>query len=354
MTRTSEPDRRFHSAAIFAADGKALKENGRPLLVKLGWKNSGAWRKFENRLFFLSMPSSDLSPWEIGLGLTGGMNMSFDPIDTNTRSAVIPPALRLIERRDSRVRRMRLYVHRALGGSLGIGYDEHGQATSLSYQSYGSGTPRPPAELIEVWQGCETCRYTTYTTINKVHRHHYSNPPTSWTPDQFMEMIGDTPNYRLEFEGIRPGRFSRACDVFCKAAGSQWHDVHFGVCLLPETFHEMFRQVRSEVPGYFFGRFFASYRKGFDPYARPAVADVGETVRYPMVSIKRRRLSKGGEKDIDVDLVHRPQGDCYFDIQVVHHNPPDDKCVRQTLVDAISVLDGKAAIWDGDPMLRWQ
>lgn len=108
------------------------------------------------------------------------------------------------------------------------------------------------------------------------------------------------------------------------------------------------------IPGYFFTAFFGSYAKGFDPYARPAAADAGETVRYPLVTCERRRLNKDGEKDLEIDIVHRPQGDCYFDIQARSFNPPDDTVVRNTLSEAIALLDVKAEIWDGDPFLRWQ
>ncbi len=52
--------------------------------------------------------------------------------------------------------------------------------------------------------------------------------------------------------------------------------------------------------------------------------------------------------------MHRPQGDCYFDIQALSFNPADDTVVRTTLAEAIALLDVKAEIWDGDPFLRWQ
>jgi hypothetical protein len=65
-------------------------------------------------------------------------------------------------------------------------------------------------------------------------------------------------------------------------------------------------------------------------------------------------LNKDGEKDLEIDIVHRPQGDCYFDIQALSFNPADDNVVHNTLAEAIASLDVKAEIWDGDPFLRWQ
>ena len=76
--------------------------------------------------------------------------------------------------------------------------------------------------------------------------------------------------------------------------------------------------------------------------------------RYPLVTCERRRRNKDGEKDLEIDIVHRPQGDCYFDIQALSFHPADDTVVRNTLAEAIALLDVKAEIWDGDPFLRWQ
>lgn len=350
MTRANGPDPRFCSAAIFADDGKALKANVRPALVHFGWKNSGAWRWFENRHFHFAMPSSDLSPWEIGLGLTGGMRFVFLPRDVATQSVALRPALRLIQKRHAGFRSTSLDVSLTEGESVSIGYSEHGEKTWGSYRSYKSGTPMPARQLLKPWQGCRKSSYTSWEDTG-------SQPvemSSCWTVDDILKLIGDTPRYCVEFEDAIPAEFDHACNSFEQETTGRCKWLYFGICYEPETFDELSPQVISEVPGYFAGSFFASYRKGFDPYARPAAADAGQTVRYPLVSLKRRRLCRGGEKDIWVDLVHRPQGECYFDLQVVHDNAPDDKWTRTTLVEAIATLDVKAEVWDGDPMVRWQ
>jgi hypothetical protein len=59
----SKPDPRFRSAAIFAADGTALKKVIRPKLKSLGWKSPGGWRAFEHRMCRCAPPPVDFTPW---------------------------------------------------------------------------------------------------------------------------------------------------------------------------------------------------------------------------------------------------------------------------------------------------
>jgi hypothetical protein len=158
---------------------------------------------------------------------------------------------------------------------------------------------------------------------------------------------------RVFFGHVTAKHFEDACDALLECLAGRVTYASLLMSFEPPTVGELFPVVATRVPAYFDGGFFARYRKGFDPYARPAAADAGETVRYPMVSIERPKLSRDGDKDLQIDLVHRPQGDCYFDIQVVSFNPPNDTVVRKTLEDAIKPLAVKAEIWEGDPFQRW-
>lgn len=230
--------------------------------------------------------------------------------------------------------------------SIGTEKDD-GASMTISFYEGCQSVWLPSAHLLEPWLGCETCQYGNCPS-------RCTTEAGDWTIDGLRDILGAFPRYSVEFGGVNRKQLARACDALKREIAGKVTWLRHSVAIAYTRRDEVFPLVTQRVPGYLETAFYGGYAKEFDPYARPAAADAGETVRYPLVTCKRPHLNKDGEKDLDIDIVHRPQGDCYFDIQAFSYHPPDDQFVRNTLAEAIASLDVKAEIWDGDPFLRWQ
>lgn len=340
-------DPRFRSAAIFAADGAKLKKAIQPKLKPLGWKSPSGWRAFERRNFQLAPPPRDFTPWTEPGGMIGEVDVcAWVALPANCE-ATTQAALDFIGDLPAGPNRNAMTLNIADGCSIGTGMTTNGEPY-FSLQSFESRKDPwvPPAELLYPWLGCATCEYGA--------RYSECVPFPSWTIDDIRARLGGLPRYALRLGGVSREQFARACDALKREVAGKVTWVSHAVWFNHVACGELFPHVTQQVPGYTSTSFFGGYAKGFDPYARPAAADAGETVRYPLVACKRPRLNNDGEKDLSIDIVHRPQGDCYFDIQAFSYNPPDDQVVHNTLAEAIASLDVPAEIWDGDPFLRWQ
>jgi hypothetical protein len=87
----------------------------------------------------------------------------------------------------------------------------------------------------------------------------------------------------------------------------------------------------NHLPGFVSTGTFFEYRKDFDPYDRPLEAE-GYSVRFPLF----QKYVRGA--DVQVDVVHRPAGDCLYDIQVSHYDKPKlPRKVLEKLLDKVEV-----------------
>jgi hypothetical protein len=349
MTRASGArDARFQSAAIFAPDGMTLKKLVQPKLKALGWKSPGGWRGSEFRCMYFADPPKDYTPWQSPGGVLGPMSIRLESIVPAECDALIPAALDFIGEQPPGLKYNTLSVDGLLGGVTTIRTGDDGdRSMSITFFDTCESVLLPSPGVLEPWAGYSKCRFGPNPSDQ-------TNEMSSWTVDELRKHLSQWPRYSMDVSGVSDSQFRVACEALkaeltgnarnaCHAVG-----VHHTLC------DEVFPLVRARVPGYFFTSFLGGYAKGFDPYVRPKAADDGYTVRYPLVTCERRHLDKNGRKDIKVDIVHRPQGDAYFDLQARTFNPPDDRFVRETLVDALATLDVDAEIWDGDPFLRWQ
>ncbi len=347
MSMANTPDSRFRSAAIFAADGTTLKKVIQPQLDPLGWKAAGNWRGFEHRRFWLTPPPRDFTPWTNPGGMIGPLSIR---TDVNSRPDCENTAREAIHFVCEKPRGLSLNSA-TLGLQTGctVSIGENGtdeRYLTLIFHEDCRNVILPSPELLRPWLGCATCEYgVQYTKCV---------PCGPWTIDELRSRLAELPQYSLELCGISSDHFALACEALKQDVTGKVEWVSHSVEIDHSQCGEVFPLVTKRIPGYLFTAFFGSYAKGFDPYARPAAADAGETVRYPLVACERRRVNKDGEKDLQIDIVHRPQGDCYFDIQARSFNPADDNVVRNTLAEAIALLEVKAEIWDGDPFVRWQ
>jgi len=345
----NSPDPRFRSAAIFAADGVTLKKVVQPQLKPLGWKSAGGWRGFEHRMFQLTPPPRDFTPWTNPGGMMGPVSIRTEVNQSGDCQRTCCAALDFLSKYSAEVWRNAITFEVCGGPTVALGTDcSHEKYLTISFYDADRRHVAPPsAELLRPWVGSATCEYG----VNPAER---TTKLSSWTIDDLRSRLAELPLYSLRLGGISSEQFARACEAVKQEVAGKVKWISHSVEIQHSQCGEIFPLVTERIPGYFFTAFFGSYAKGFDPYARPAAADVGETVRYPLVTCERRRLNKDGEKDLDIDIVHRPQGDCYFDIQAGSFNPADDTVVHNTLAEAIALLDVKAEIWDGDPFLRWQ
>ncbi len=341
------PDPRFRSAAIFAADGATLKKVIQPQLKPLGWKSAGGWRGFEHRRFWLTPPPRDFAPWTNPGGMIGPVSIRTEVTRSGDCEKTRCAALDFLSKHSAESYENGISLGVSGGPSVELGTDSsHENYLTISFSDAGRNVFRPSTELLRPWLGSATCEYGV--------RYSERVPCGPWSIDELRSRLAELPGYSLRLGGISREQFALACEAVKQEVTGKVKWISHSIKIDHSQCGENFPLVTERIPGYFFMAFFGGYAKGFDPYARPAAADAGETVRYPLVTCERRRLNKDGEKDLEIDIVHRPQGDCYFDIQALSFNPADDNVVRNTLAEAIASLDVKAEIWDGDPFLRWQ
>jgi hypothetical protein len=346
---TNSPNPRFRSAAIFAAEGATLKKIIQPQLKPLGWKAAGKWRGFEHRCFWLTPPPRDFTPWIAPGGIIGPVSIRTKVNQSSDCQEASCAALDFLGEHSLEVCITSIALEVSDGPTVALGINSkcENYLTISFYDADRRHVVPPSAELLRPWLGSATCEYG----VNPAEQ---TTKLDSWTIDELQGKLGELPLYSLEIRGISSEQFALACGAVKQEVAGTVKWISHSVEIDHSQCGEIFPLVTERIPGYFFTAFFGSYAKGFDPYARPAAADAGETVRYPLVTCERRRLNKDGEKDLDIDIVHRPQGDCYFDIQAGSFHPADDTVVRNTLAEAIALLDVKAEIWDGDPFVRWQ
>ncbi len=344
----NSPDPRFRSAAIFAADGATLKKVIQPQLKPLGWKSAGGWRGFEHRRFWLIPPPRDFTPWTNPGGMIGPVSIRTEVNQSGDCEKTRRAALDFLGADSAESYENGVALGVSGGPSVALGTDcSHEKYLTISFYDGCRNVFPPSAELLRPWLGSATCEYG----VNPAER---TTKLSSWTVDDLRSRLAELPLYSLRLGGISSEQFALACEAVKQEVSGTLRWIAHSVEIDHSQCGENFPLVTERIPGYFFTAFFGSYAKGFDPYARPRAADAGESVRYPLVACERRRLNRDGEKDLDIDIVHRPQGDCYFDIQASSFNPADDNVVRNTLAEAIALLDVKAEIWDGDPFVRWQ
>jgi hypothetical protein len=344
---TCQSDPRFRSAAIFAADGKALKKVIQPKLKTLGWKSPGGWRALEHRMCRCAPPPVDFTPWTQPGGLIREIDIRAEVSAPGDCQATADAAIDFIGEQFDGLNRSSLRVGLQKGCAVNIGTEKEGGGfLTISFYEGCQSIWLPSAHLLEPWLGCVTCQYGNCPSRRTMEA-------GDWTIDGLRAILGAFPRYSVEFGGVNRKQFARACDALKREVAGKVTRAGHSVAIDYTRRDEVFPLVTQRVPGYLETAFFGGYAKDFDPYARPAAADAGETVRYPLVTCKRPHLNEDGEKDLDIDIVHRPQGDCYFDIQAFSYHPPDDQFVHNTLAEAIASLDVKAEIWDGDPFLRW-
>ncbi len=343
----NSPDPRFRSAAIFAADGATLKKVIQPQLKPLGWKSAGGWRGFEHRRFWLTPPPRDFTPWTKPGGMMGPVSIRTEASSPPACENTARQAIHFVGETRPGLSRNGATLGLQAGCNLSVGKNGTDERyLTLSFHGDCRNVILPSAELLGPWLGSATCEYGV--------RYSECIPYGPWTIDELRSRLAELPQYRVELRGISSEQFALACEAVKQEVAGKVKWIAHSVEIDHSKCGELFPLVTERIPGYLFTAFFGSYAKGFDPYARPAAADAGETVRYPLVTCERPRLDKDGKKDLDIDIVHRPQGDCYFDIQARSFHPADDTVVRNTLAEAIALLDVKAEIWDGDPFLRWQ
>ena len=343
----NSPDPRFRSAAIFAANGATLKQVIQPQLRPLGWKSAGGWRGFEHRRFRLTPPPRDFTPWTNPGGMIGPVSIRTEVTRSGDCEKTRCAALDFLSKHSAESCENGISLGVSGGPSVELGTDSsHENYLTISFSDAGRNVFRPSTELLRPWLGSATCEYGL--------RYSERVPCGPWSIDELRSRLAELPGYSLRLGGISREQFALACEAVKQEVTGKVKWISHSIKIDHSQCGENFPLVTERIPGYFFMAFFGGYAKGFDPYARPAAADAGETVRYPLVTCERRRLNKDGEKDLEIDIVHRPQGDCYFDIQALSFNPADDNVVRNTLAEAIASLDVKAEIWDGDPFLRWQ
>lgn len=341
------PDPRFRSAAIFAADGATLKKVIRPQLKLLGWKSPGQWRGFENRFFRFAQPPRSFEPWANSSGMIGEVTLIASGQLPGDCEMTAQAAIDFVGDQPPGLNRNAVTFGHQQGCEFGVGAINTGERyLSICIFEGCQHVFLPSSALLEPWLGCATCEYGA--------RYSECVPFPSWTIDDIRARLGGLPRYALRLGGVSREQFARACDALKREVAGKVTWVSHAVWFNHAACGELFPHVTQQVPGYTSTSFFGGYAKVFDPYARPAAADAGETVRYPLVACRRPHLNNDGEKDLSIDIVHRPQGDCYFDIQAFSYNPPDDQFVHNTLAEAIASLDVPAEIWDGDPFLRWQ
>jgi len=343
----SQSDPRFRSAAIFAADGKALKKVIQPKLKSLGWKSPGGWRAFEHRMYRYAPPPIDFGPWTQPEGMIAELSIRSEPQQASDCEETAGAALDFVGDQPARLNRNALKLASSEYSHIEIGAVDGG-VNYMSLDSYDGGQDivLPSPQLLSPWLSGATCEYgPRYTECVSFE---------SWGIEELRIRLAQLPRFTLKVSGISSAHFAIACDALKREVAGKVTRVSHSVAIDYKRRGEVFPLVTKRVPGYFETAFFGGYAKEFDPYARPAAADAGETVRYALVTCKRPHLNKDGEKDLDIDIVHRPEGDCYFDIQALSYDPPDDQFVHNTLAEAIASLDVKAEIWDGDPFLRWQ
>lgn len=336
-------DPRFCSAAVFAPDGKTLKKSILGKFAGLGWRKRDQWRSADFRCFHLCAPPVDFSPWKMGAGNRDDVSVRFDVRWANQAEMLAVAAVAFIgEAPVDLTASVTISAPKGREFNLGVGQD----VTRLSVSASNSDLGAPSARLLAPWAGCKSCVYSEVRAVNEVSL-------TSWTVEELCERLRGLPRYCLKLRGVEGEQFARAAGAVAEEVVGK---VAFATCAVNMNHtrcRELFPLVRTRVPEYTFSIFTASYAEAFDPFVRPAAADAGETVRYPLVNCERPQLDKDGRKDIQIDIVHRPQGDCYIDLQAFQYKPEDDTVVRQTLEEAIAPLDVKAEIWEGDPFLRW-
>jgi hypothetical protein len=341
-------DPRFRSAAIFAADGATLKKVIQPKLKPLGWKSAGGWRGFEHRKFRLTPPPRDFTPWTNPGGMIGPISIRTEVNQSGDCQKTCSAALDFLGKHSAGSYRNGVSLGVSGGPEVELGVNsKHEKYLWISILNGCEHVCLPSAALLDSCLGCTTCEYG-------VNPADMTTTLSSWTIDDLRSRLAELPLYSLRLGGISSEQCALACGAVKQEVAGKVKWISHSVEIEHSQCGEIFPLVTERIPVYFFTAFFGSYAKGFDPYARPAAADAGETVRYPLVTCERRRLNKDGEKDLEIDIVHRPQGDCYFDIQALSFNPADDNVVHNTLAEAIASLDVKAEIWDGDPFLRWQ
>jgi hypothetical protein len=242
-----------------------------------------------------------------------------------------------------------IYATVTVSTSKGLEFELHSGAegVGLNVSRSNAGPGLPSARLLEPWLECASCVYSEILAFNEA-------AIPSWTADEVRERLGAMARFSLRLKGVANEQFAVAAAALKEEITGA---VTFATCAVNMNHtrcRELFPIFRTRVPEYTFSIFTASYADAFDPFVRPSAADAGETVRYPLVNCERPHLDKDGRKDIEIDIVHRPQGDCYIDLHAFEFKPADDTVVRQTLEEAIAPLDVKAEIWEGDPFLRWQ
>jgi hypothetical protein len=354
VTSRDGSDPRFSSAAVFAPNGNALRKLVQPQLAALGWKAPGKWRRRDLFNWWCAPPATDFGPWNDyafssppGAPFNGEVTTSSESRRAGVREDLFAGAIALIREQSSQFRSMEFVVFTDDGVRYRMSYDRNGKSNGFSVVIDAKATGFPSSAVLAPWNDCPAtkCSVTGGGGAERT----IALGSLAALESQMRECTGRP----ITFGIVTPTYFKMACDVLLVEVAGRVTKAKLLTSFDAETFRELFPVVTTRVPGYFSGGFFATYRREFDPYARPAAADAGETVRYPMVSIERPRLSRDGDKDLDIDIVHRPHGDCYFDIQTRHYNPPNDTVVRETLEDAIKPLAVKAEIWDGDPFKRW-
>jgi hypothetical protein len=353
MMHQPHADARLSSAAVFAPNGQSLRQKIQPALAAIGWKVPGKWRSFDVPRWYCARVPSDYAPWSDykaaspeGSAFDGNVTVFFESRDPRMQEGLFKEAMLLVRDQSSAFRHMHVAVSIRGGVSLDVWYKREPKSNGFSVLVNKNATTSLSSAILAPWNDCPATRCHT-RGVGPVRELALGSLAA-------LELsLRESTGQCIFFDTITPAYFAIACDAILSELTDKKNNPSLSIDFDPPSVRDLLPDVTAWIPGYFYGGFFARYRKGFDPYARPAAADAGETVRYPMVSIERPKLSPDGDKDLHIDLVHRPQGDCYFDIQVVNYNPPNDTVVRETLEDAIKPLAVKAEIWDGDPFKRW-
>jgi hypothetical protein len=115
----------------------------------------------------------------------------------------------------------------------------------------------------------------------------------------------------------------------------------------PGDFQTTAARLVNTLPGFVNTGIFAAYRKGFDPYARPADLDSGRSVRYPLFYADLRSGSI-----LQVDCLHRPKRGSVLDIQVAHMT--DKKKPVKDLQKLLEKIEAPHEIWAGSFLGRWE
>lgn len=170
--------------------------------------------------------------------------------------------------------------------------------------------------------------------------------PTNWTLDSLTQWYSSKESDVAKFKARSSELTEPLCSAFEHYANLGIKDFSAIISVYPDDYHNTVSALLEELPGYESTMVECYYCEGFDPWQRPAEADQGHTVRFPTY------LKEIQGANVQVDVVHRPAGDCYYDLQVTHFDKP--KVPPKVMESILEKIGSSCTLWEGDPFGRWE